>query len=73
MPLNGWRQKFYAQTQLLLPQSSYTTMFSFDLIGPITNMTNQGAHLINDAICYLSNHFILRHTSSIVYYPQGNG
>jgi hypothetical protein len=36
-------------------------------------MIDQGAHFINDAIRYLSNHFILRHTSSIIYYPQGNG
>ncbi len=34
---------------------------------------NQGTHFINDVICYLTNHFILRHTGSNVYYPQGNG
>ncbi len=38
---------------------------------PFTIVTNQGAHSINDAIRYLTNHFILKHTSSIVYYPQG--
>jgi len=36
-------------------------------------MTDQGTHFINDVIRYLTDHFILRHTSSIVYYPQGNG
>jgi len=36
-------------------------------------VTNQGTHFINDVICYLTVHFILRHTSSILYYPQGNG
>ncbi len=36
-------------------------------------MTNQGTHFINDTIRYLTDHFILRHNISIVYYPQGNG
>jgi hypothetical protein len=40
---------------------------------PLTIVTNQGAHFINDAIIYLIDHFIFKHTSSIVYYPQGNG
>ncbi len=40
---------------------------------PLTIVIDQGTHFINDVICYLNNHFILRHTSSTVYYPQGNG
>jgi hypothetical protein len=32
-------------------------------------VTDQGTHFINDAIRYLIDHFILKHTSSIVYYP----
>jgi len=40
---------------------------------PLTIVTNQGAHFINDVIKYLTNHFILRHTNSTIYYPQGNG
>jgi len=36
-------------------------------------MTNQGTHFINNDINYLINHFILRHTNSTIYYPQGNG
>jgi hypothetical protein len=35
-------------------------------------MTNQSTHLINDVIRYLIDHFILRHISYTVYYPQGN-
>jgi hypothetical protein len=34
---------------------------------------DQGIHFINDAIKYLTNHFIFRRINSIVYYPQGNG
>jgi hypothetical protein len=40
---------------------------------PLTILTNQGTHFINDAIRYLTYHFIIKHTSSIVYYPQRNG
>jgi len=40
---------------------------------PLTIVTYQGTHFINDVIHYLTIHFILRHTSFIVYYPQGNG
>ncbi len=40
---------------------------------PLNIVTNQGTHFINDAIKYLIDHFILRHTSSTIYYPQGNG
>jgi hypothetical protein len=36
---------------------------------PLTIVTHHDTHFINDVICYLTNHFILRHTSSIVYYP----
>ncbi len=40
---------------------------------PLTIMTNQGTHLINDAIRNLINHFILKQTNFTIYYPQGNG
>ncbi len=40
---------------------------------PLIIVTHQGTHFINDVICYLTNHFIFKHTSFIVYYPQGNG
>ncbi len=40
---------------------------------PLTIVTDQGTHFINDVIRYLIDHFILRRTSSTIYYPQGNG
>jgi predicted SprT family Zn-dependent metalloprotease len=40
---------------------------------PLTIMTNQGTHFINDVIKHFINHFIHKHTSSNVYHPQGNG
>jgi hypothetical protein len=36
-------------------------------------MIDQGTHFISDAIRYLIDHFIFRHTSSTIYYPRGNG
>jgi hypothetical protein len=36
---------------------------------PLTIVIDQGTHFINDAIRYLIDHFILRHTSSTIYYP----
>jgi hypothetical protein len=40
---------------------------------PLTIVTNQGTHFINDAICYLSDHFILKHIIFTIHYPQGSG
>jgi hypothetical protein len=40
---------------------------------PLTIITDQGVHFINDAIKYLTNHFLLKHVNSTTYYPQGNG
>ncbi len=39
----------------------------------LTIVINQGTHFINDAIRYFTDHFILRDTNFIIYYPQGNG
>ncbi len=39
----------------------------------MTIVTHQGVHFINDAIKYLTDHFLMKHVSSIIYYPQGNG
>ncbi len=36
---------------------------------PFTIVIDQGNHFINDAIRYLTNHFILRHTDPTIYYP----
>jgi hypothetical protein len=39
----------------------------------LTIITDQGIHFINDAIKYLTNHFLMKHVSFTTYYPQGNG
>ncbi len=38
---------------------------------PLTMVTNQGVHFINDVIKHLIDYFLLKHVSSNTYYPQG--
>ncbi len=45
------------------------TRFGYPLIIAI----DQGTHFINNVIRYLTDHFILKHTSSTIYYLKGNG
>jgi hypothetical protein len=40
---------------------------------PLTIVTDQGVHFINNATKYLIDHFLLKHVSFITYYPQGYG
>jgi hypothetical protein len=40
---------------------------------PLTIIIDQGIHFINDAIKYLTNHFLMKHVSFTTYYPQENG
>jgi hypothetical protein len=40
---------------------------------PLIIVTNEGIHLIDDAIKYLTDHFLMKHVSSTIYYPHGNG
>ncbi len=39
---------------------------------PLTIVIDQGVHFINDAIKYLTNHFLMKHVSFTTYYPHGN-
>jgi hypothetical protein len=36
---------------------------------PLTIVTNQRIHFINDAIKYLTDHFMMKHENSTTYYP----
>jgi hypothetical protein len=36
---------------------------------PLTIVTFQGVHFINDAIKYLTNHILMKHVSFTTYYP----
>jgi hypothetical protein len=51
-----------------------TTKFLYEYIFikfgcPLIIMIDQGTHFINDAIRYFTDHFILKHTNFILYYP----
>jgi hypothetical protein len=39
----------------------------------LTIITDQGVHFINDVIKHMIEHFLVKHVSSITYYPEGNG
>ncbi len=45
------------------------TMFGY----PLTLVTNQGVHFINDGIKHLIKHLLLKHVTSSTYYFQGDG
>jgi hypothetical protein len=36
---------------------------------PLTLVSNQGIHFINDVIKYLKDHFLMKHMNSTTYYP----
>jgi hypothetical protein len=51
-----------------------TTIFLYECIltrfgRPSTIVTDQGVHFINDVIKHLIDNFLLKHVSSITYYP----
>ncbi len=51
-----------------------TTKFLYDCIlirfgCPLTIVTNWGIHFINVVIKYLTDHFLLKHVSSTIYFP----
>jgi hypothetical protein len=58
--------------------TTVTTKFLYECILTkfgchLTIVTNQGLHFINDAIKYLTYHFLMKHVNSTTYYPHGNG
>jgi hypothetical protein len=61
-------------TNIIIVTSKFLYDHIFTQFGcPLIIVTDQGTHFINDVICYLTNHFIVRHTNFTTYYPQGNG
>jgi hypothetical protein len=55
--------------------TTITTIFLYECIltkfrCPLIIITHQGVHFINDAIKYLTDHFLMKHVSSTTYYPH---
>jgi hypothetical protein len=58
--------------------TTVTSIFLYECIlirlgCPLIIVIDQGVHFNNDAIKYLTDHFLLKHVNSTTYYPQGNG
>jgi hypothetical protein len=55
-------------TMVVITKNSYERILT-KFGCPLTIVTNQGVHFINDAIKYLTNHFLMKHVSFTTYYP----
>jgi hypothetical protein len=61
-----------ANTRMVMARFLYKFILTqFDY--PLTLVSDQGVHFINDTIQTLTMHFLFKHTSSTTYYPQKNG
>ncbi len=63
---------------LKINTATITSIFLYECIlirlgCPLTIVTYQGVHFINDVIKYLTYHFLLKHVNFTTYYLQGNG
>jgi len=69
-----WVEAWALYTNIIIVTAKFLYEHIFTRFGcPLATVTDQSTHFINDVIKYLTNHFIFKHTSSTIYYPQGNG
>jgi hypothetical protein len=72
MQQNGWGKTLKTNTTTITTKKLYECIFT-KFGCPLTIVTNQGVYFINDVVKHFTYHFLLKHVSSITYYPQGNG
>lgn len=61
----------YKETDVSAQFQYENILTSFDY--PLTIVSNQGSHLINEAIKQLKEQFFIEHWRATTYYLQGNG
>jgi hypothetical protein len=70
MLLSGWKQRTL-RTNIAIVTTIFLYGCTLTRFGsPLTVVTNQGINFINDAIKYLTNHYLLKHVNSTTYYLQ---
>ncbi len=70
MLLSGWKQRAL-RTNIAIVTTNFLYGCTLTRFGsPLTIVTHQGINFINDAIKYLTNHFLLKHVNSTTYYLQ---
>ncbi len=69
-----WVKVKALRTYIIVIISKFMYEYVLTMFGcPLTIVTNQGVHFINDTIKHLTKQFLLKHVSSTIYYPQENG
>ncbi len=69
-----WVEVRTLQTNIIIMTTKFSYKCIFTWFGcPLTLVTYQGVHFINDDIMHMIEHFLLKHTNSTTYYQQGNG
>ena len=78
MVATDYATKWVEARALRTNSAQETTQFLYESVltrfgCPLHLVSDQGSHFLNGTIQVLTEHFLLRHTTSTTYYPQGNG